>query len=133
MSHSYIKIYIHVIWVVKRRRCALDKNIRSALYRFLMKKSKESEIPFLKLNIQPEHIHGLIYLPSHQKLSDFMHIIKGSSSYFLNKHFFETKFQWQTGYAAFSVGYRNLKTVCDYIENQDKHHSPRDSSWGIEG
>ena len=52
--------------------------------------------------------------------------IKGSSSKWINqKGFVEGKFTWQEGYGAFSYSKSNLKTVINYIENQEQHHKKR--------
>jgi putative transposase len=33
-----------------------------------------------------------------------------------------TRFQWQSGYGAFSIGRSEVNTVEKYIRNQDEHH-----------
>jgi hypothetical protein len=32
------------------------------------------------------------------------------------------RFEWQTGFGAFSIGRTELSSVINYIENQEKHH-----------
>jgi len=68
-------------------------------------------------------IHGLIDLPSNVCLSDFMHLIKGSSSRWANKNkLFDNQFLWQRGYGGLSVSCRQVQRVCNYIKYQSKHH-----------
>ncbi len=57
-------------------------------------------------------------------LSKIMHLIKGSSSKWLNDTYFQNDrgFRWQGGYSAFSVSQSNLESVKKYIQNQKKHH-----------
>jgi len=41
----------------------------------LIEKGKEQEVHFEKLNIQPEHVHALINLPTDRTLSKFMNML----------------------------------------------------------
>ncbi len=45
--------------------------------------------------------------------------------YINNNHLLASKFSWQEGYGAFTVGYRELDTVYKYILNQQSHHIKR--------
>ncbi|MDZ7742920.1 MAG: IS200/IS605 family transposase [Bacteroidota bacterium] len=122
MIHTHSRIWIHLIWTVKKRQRILTKDIGKELFSFLIQKASENKIRFEKLNIQPEHVHGLIDLPTNKTMSDFMHLIKGSSSRMLNKHFFNSKFSWQRGYGAYSVSASKLDIISNYILNQEQHH-----------
>ena len=125
MIHTNSKIWIHLIWTVKKRQRILTKDIGKELFSFLIQKATENKIGFEKLSIQPEHVHGLIDLPTNKNLADFMHLIKGSSSRMLNKHFFKSMFSWQRGYGAYSVSASKLDIVSNYISNQKEHHRAR--------
>lgn len=92
------------------------------MFSFLSQKASEQKVGFEKLSIQPEHIHGLIDLPTNKSLSEFMHSIKGSSSRMLNTRFFKSNFSWQRGYGAYSVSASKLDSVSSYIANQQEHH-----------
>ena len=57
-------------------------------------------------------------------LSDLVRDIKANSSKFINKkRWVLGKFQWQTGFGAFSYSHSQLDTVVRYIKNQEAHHS----------
>ena len=122
MLHTHSKIWIHLIWATKNRDRVLFKDNGRELFDFLIDKAKENQIAFERLNIQPEHIHGLIDLPTDRALKDFMHIVKGSSSYWLNQNTFQSHFSWQRGYGAYSVSASQLEKVKRYIDNQSEHH-----------
>jgi REP element-mobilizing transposase RayT len=93
------------------------------LYQFLIDKSKEQSILIERLNIQPEHVHLLIDLPTNVALADYIKIVKGSSSHWLNQMVFvNAKFEWQRGFGSFSVSASQLEVVKRYIENQSEHH-----------
>ena len=122
MKHTDSRIWVHLIWTTKNRERTLYRDKGEQLFEFLLLKAKESNIAFEKLNIQPEHIHGLIDLPTDKTVADFMHLIKGSSSRWLNQHVFRSHFSWQSGYGAYSVSASQLNIVKTYIEKQSEHH-----------
>ena len=48
---------------------------------------------------------------------------KGDSFEFINKEkFTESKFYWQEGYGAFSIGKSQVDATVAYIRNQAEHH-----------
>lgn len=52
-----------------------------------------------------------------------MQDIKGSSSKWINENrFVRGKFNWQTGYGAFSFAHSQIDKVVKYIVNQESHH-----------
>ena len=126
MLHSHIRIWIHLIWGTKNHERILNNEIRQKLALHLIEKAKDEKIPFINLNIQPEHVHGLINLPSDVTLADFMQKIKGESAHWLNHEIIgsgkDLKFHWQRGYGAYSVSSSQIEVVKNYIINQDNHH-----------
>jgi len=70
-----------------------------------------------------DHIHILVGFPPTIAISDLVRDIKRSSSLFINegkKSYL--KFSWQEGFGAFTVGYRELDKVYNYILRQQEHH-----------
>ena len=123
MKHSHTRIWIHLIWATKNRERCLFKHAGQPLYEHLLKKAKELAIVFERLNIQPEHIHGVIDLPTHTCLADFMQKIKGESAHWINQQqLIPGHFSWQRGYGAYSVSASQIDTVKLYIQNQTEHH-----------
>ena len=122
MRHSYTCIWIHIIWATKNRERILNASRGEELFHFFINKGNEINIPFEKLNVQPEHIHALINLPSNWSLKDYMNRIKGSSSHWLNSEIFQSKLSWQRGYGAYSVSASQLEKVKSYIAGQTEHH-----------
>lgn len=128
MLHSHIRVWIHLVWTTKNHQKIFDKEIRQDLASHLINKAKMENVPFISLNIQPEHVHGLINLPSDICLADFMQKIKGESSFWFNQEIKKShksiinKFAWQRGYGAYSVSASQLDIIKNYIRNQDSHH-----------
>ena len=124
MQHSHVRNWLHLIWTTKKRERVLKSEYRKEISQYLIEKSKIENLPFLNLNIQAEHVHGLINLPANICLSDFMKKIKGASSFWINKNsILNVKFAWQRGYGAYSVSASQLDIVRKYIINQDEHHA----------
>ncbi|MBU0701162.1 IS200/IS605 family transposase [bacterium] len=123
MLHSHVKIWVHIIWSTYNRERILHKDLRSKLFRHLLDSSKGLGIITEQINIQPEHVHCLIDLPSDKNLADIVKGLKGESSRWINEEgLVEGRFKWQRGYGAFSVSASQLEIVKRYIENQDEHH-----------
>ena len=128
MLHSHIRIWIYLIWATRNHSRIFNNDISQKLAMHMINKAKSEKESFISLNIQPEHIHGLINLPSDICLADFMQKIKGESSFWLNKEIkqsqrlYKDKFYWQRGYGAYSVSASQIDLIKTYIRNQDSHH-----------
>jgi len=68
-----------------------------------------------------DHVHLLVSLKPTHCLADFMRELKKSSSAWIRETHLPS-FQWQEGYAAFSVSSSNRDAVKQNIANQEKHH-----------
>jgi hypothetical protein len=52
-----------------------------------------------------------------------MRMVKGDSSEWINEQKFTPKvFRWQEGFGGFSYARSQVKTVANYVENQERHH-----------
>lgn len=123
MKHSFSYVYIHITWAVKYRAKIINPRIKTKLSVWITKNSQQKGIKCLAFSVQSDHVHVLISLRSDQRLQDIVQLLKGGSSYWINKEkLMDHKFTWQKGYAAFSINYRGLKSVIRYIHNQDRHH-----------
>ena len=59
-------------------------------------------------------------------------LIKGSSSKWINDHLERRTFDWQDGYAAFTIGISQLENTTRYINNQERHHTKMDFAQELE-
>ncbi len=65
----------------------------------------------------------VVRLARYTCISDFMSIVKASSSKWINEQrFVKGKFQWQSGYGAFSYSRGQRDNVINYIMTQEEHH-----------
>ncbi|MBS3916054.1 MAG: IS200/IS605 family transposase [Bacteroidetes bacterium] len=123
MSHSLSCVIIHVVWGTKFRKNLIEPLIEKDLHAFLYEEFKKLKCPAIIINGIPDHVHCLFRLDRNQSVGAVMRQVKGSSAFYLNQHpLMEEKFQWQEGYAAFSVSQRNAIHVYNYIKVQKEHH-----------
>ena len=123
MSHSFYKIWLHVVFGTKNRLPLISSSIEKPLYKYLSKQLEKLECQVEVINGMPDHIHILISSNPKLSIADILKQIKGASSHWINQQDLITqKFAWQTGYGAFSVSESQLDKVKSYIENQKNHH-----------
>ena len=75
------------------------------------------------INGMTDHLHVLIGLKPDCNLSDLIRDIKANSSRWINEnHLIPGKFEWQTGFGAFTIGQSQIDKVVNYILKQEEHH-----------
>jgi putative transposase len=126
----FIKIYIHLVWSTKNRIPFLhSQEIRQKVWHHIKENSKLKNIFIDYVNGYNDHCHCLISLGSDQNIEKIVQLIKGESSFWINKtgiinaQFTNNKFEWQNDYFAVSVSESALEKVRNYIINQEQHHS----------
>lgn len=123
----HIKVYIHFVWTTKNRTPFLNtKEIRDTVWHHIKQNAKEKNIFIDCIGGFSEHCHCLISLGSDQTIEKVMQLIKGESSYWINKQkIIPQKFEWQTEYFAVSVSESGIIDLRDYILNQEEHHKKK--------
>jgi putative transposase len=124
MANTYTQLHIQFVFAVKYRDGLIHASFKEELYQYIAGIIKHHNHKLLAINGTSDHIHIFIGMRPTQSISDLMQDIKGSSSKWLNeKKFLRVKFEWQEGYGAFSYSKSHVKTVIEYIKNQEKHHA----------
>jgi putative transposase len=119
----YVKIWVHLVFSTKKREPLFTKDIRESLYQHIKINCIGNGIFLETIGGYVEHIHCLISLGSMQTIAEVTQLIKGESSFWINKNHLTTyKFNWQNDYYAVSVSESQVKRVVRYIENQEIHH-----------
>jgi REP element-mobilizing transposase RayT len=121
---SIIKIYIHFVWSTKNRVPYLSTpELRYKVWNHIKENAKEKGIFIDFINGYSDHCHCLVSLGVDQNIQKIMQLIKGESSFWINKNqLTKEKFEWQDEYFAFSVSESVIDKVRDYIKNQEEHH-----------
>jgi REP element-mobilizing transposase RayT len=124
---SFVKVYIHFVWSTKNRLPFLvSKELRLKVWKHIRDNAKEKGIFIDFVNGYSDHCHCLVSLGIDQTIQKVMQLIKGESSFWINKNKLTIdKFEWQDEYFAVSVSESMLDKVRDYIRNQEEHHSKK--------
>ena len=97
--------------------------------KFLIKLSKTVEKKIFTCNqlmVLQTIFNCLISLGKDQSISQVAKLLKGESSFWINKQALtKEKFAWKDDYFAISVSESKVDAVINYIRNQEAHHSKK--------
>jgi putative transposase len=123
MPQSLSAVYIHLIFSTKDRYPFLkDEELQKDLHAYLGGISRELDCPPLRVGGVEDHIHLLARFGREITQAEWIKELKRVSNIWLKTEGGLREFQWQAGYADFSVSASNLERVKRYIENQKEHH-----------
>src|SRR5205823_11512317 len=124
MPQSLSAVYTHVVFSTKEHRPFLqDEAIRAALHSYLGGISKQLDCPPIIVGGTEDHVHLLARFGRKITQAEWVKELKRVSNLWLKDQGREyVDFQWQSGYAAFSVSQSNLEQVRSYIASQEEHH-----------
>src|SRR5207244_12320326 len=99
-----------------------DKDMRTTLHAQLGGISKTLGCaPILTGGVE-DHVHVLARFGRTITQAEWIKELKRVSNLWLKKEYPISDFEWQGGYADFSVSESNLEQVKTYIANQEEHH-----------
>jgi REP element-mobilizing transposase RayT len=121
-----VYLFVHVICCVNRREALLTKPVRRVLFTHLQKEGEEKGIRIVAVGGVEDHVHCLVQLLPSQNLLQVLKSIRNSSAAWINENkLLTTEFEWEEGYAAYSVSPSGVKQVVDYIGKQEEYHKSR--------
>ena len=124
MSQSLSKLYIHAIFHVKNNHCLIQPENGKELYAYIGGLLGLSKSIPIAINGTENQVDVLCIMSKNIALAKLMEEIKGNSSRWiktLGSHYRD--FEWQGGYAGYSVSQSKVPIVQKYIENQKEHHA----------
>ena len=120
----WIKVWLHFVWSTKDRFPYLHDEIRTTVFDHIRQNAKKKGIYIDFINGWVDHVHALISLGNDQTLEKLMQLIKGESSFWINRNnVTKAKFGWQDEYFVASVSPSAVASVRRYIANQPLHHA----------
>ncbi|NOS70341.1 MAG: transposase [Verrucomicrobia bacterium] len=124
MPQSLSAVYLHLVFSTKDRRPFLrDKTVRDALHAYMGGVSKTLDCPPLIVGGVEDHVHLLCRFARTLTQAEWVKELKRISNGWLKEHGRDyADFEWQGGYADFSVSQSNLEPVKQYIASQEEHH-----------
>lgn len=126
MGHTYTNLNYHLVFSTKDRLPIITPDAKPRLYAYIGGIVRELRGELIAIGGVEDHVHILCRLGTAVSLADALRQIKGSSTRWANDELkLDTKFAWQTGYAAFSVSQSKIPNVERYIAEQEEHHLKR--------
>lgn len=114
-----------MVWTTKDRLPLLfTPDIRIKVWKHIKENADEKGIFIDSVNGHVEHC--LVSLSSNQTVEKIVQLIKGESSFWINKEkLINDRFGWQDEYFAVSVSESMVEKVRKYIRNQENHHKKK--------
>ena len=126
MPNTYTQLYAHIVFAVKGRGNLISNSWKETLYKYITGIITNKNQKLMVINGMPDHLHLLVGFNPDCKLSDLVRDIKSNSSKWIHdKKFVMGKFEWQTGFGAFTISQSGIPNVVDYILSQEDHHKKR--------
>ena len=116
-------INYHFVWIPRRRRKVLVKDVKKRLTELIYEKVSELDCKLVSLTIEPDHVHLFLNCLPDLAPKQIMHRVKGYSSYVLRKEFPHLKrmpSMWTRSYFVSTAGNVSSSTIQKYIEAQGK-------------
>ena len=126
MGSTYTNLLYHLVFSTKHREPLIVPEIQEDLYRYIGGIVRDQGGKLLHAGGMPDHVHLVTRLKADVSVSEMMRLIKANSSKWANEEGRQrTRFEWQVGYAAFSVSASQLEGVARYVDTQEEHHRRR--------
>ena len=123
MPNTFTQLYVQFVFPVKYRAAVLVPPWDEELRKYITGILQHNGHKMLAINNVADHIHIFGGINPAQSLSNLMRDVKADSTVWINERgFTKRKFQWQTGYGAFSYSKSDIDNVVKYIQNQQEHH-----------
>lgn len=126
MPNTYTKLYVQIVFAVKYRKAVLDREWRSHLFARMGTIINEQGCKTIIINGVEDHVHVFLIITPSTSISKIVQMIKSSSSKWINdNNLTKNRFEWQTGFGAFTYAQSQTERVFKYIENQEEHHKKK--------
>jgi putative transposase len=119
----WIRVWLHFVWSTHNREPWLTGDLRQKVFAHIKDNARAKGIFIDCIGGFTDHVHCLISLANDQTIEKIMQLIKGESSFWINKNkLTKTRFAWQDEYFVVSVSEDALVSARRYIANQEVHH-----------
>lgn len=129
LSHViYYHVY-HIVWTPKYRYRVLQSPLKEFVEEQIRSLCEWKRVEIMELNIQPDHIHTVVFVPPKLSISELMGILKGKTAIKIFKSFPGMKKKpywgnhfWSRGYCSSTVGLdeEKIRKYVKYQEQQEK-------------
>lgn len=124
MPQSLTKIYIHGIFHIKTTSPTIREEDLERVHAYIGELINTTGCKNIWVDGIDNHVHILCLLSKNETVAHLMEEVKRNSSRWIKSidtHY--RLFEWQGGYAAFSVSQSVADTTLEYIKHQREHHA----------
>jgi putative transposase len=122
MPNTYTNLLFHIVYSTKYRKPLIARPWQDDLYGYIGGIIRSEKGVLLTACGMTDHLHLLAKLPPTIAISDMLRLIKTNASKWSNERDDVRYFEWQIGYAAFSVSESQTGRLRRYIRTQEEHH-----------
>ncbi len=122
MASTYLSLHYHLVYGTKNREPLILPQWRSRLHEYLGGTISGLGGYPRGIGGVSDHVHLLVGLKATHCLADVMRELKKASSLWVHETIGLPSFNWQEGYAAFTVSATARESVRSYIAHQEEHH-----------
>lgn len=120
---AFWRLHYHLVWATDERQPLINAASAAVIWRTVYGKAKELAVIVHAVGGMADHVHLVVSVPPQLALAECVRQLKGASSHAVNLDGpAATRFRWQAGYGALSVGGRSLPDVVAYVRHQGAHH-----------
>ena len=125
MPQSLSAVYVHFVFSTKDRVPSFaSASLRANLHAYIASVSGQLDCPAIEVGGVADHVHVLTRMSREVSQAEWIKEVKRVSSRLMKTQGREHEnFQWQGGYAAFSVSQSNVARASDYVAKQESHHA----------
>ena len=125
---TYSQVFLHIVFSVQNRSSLIGYEWREQLYKYMIAIIQKHKHKVYTIGGTGDHVHILISQNINHSIPNLMMELKRDSTKWINQsNFLPHRFDWQEGYGTFSSSKSSLKTVIEYIKNQEEHHKKHTS------
>ena len=121
MTSTYTSLHYHIVYSTKHRIPLISKSIIPELHKYLAGATKGQKGHPIAIGGVEDHVHMLVSLPQSARIDYFVRDVKKESSKWMHGKGV-LLFEWQVGYAAFTVSPNVRQNVFGYVMKQESHH-----------
>jgi len=127
MPSAYAKLRVHVVWGTRGRRPWLDPEWRGRLFARTDILAGALGARLVSAGAGRDHVHLYLELPAALALASLVQAVKTGTARWIRRTFAHRGgFEWQEGYAAFSVTPHDDARLLDDLRHQDVRHREHD-------
>ena len=132
-SHTKYHHRFHIVWITKYRYKILRGELQRRVREIVAQVAEEFGVHIIRGVVSADHIHILVSIPPHVRVSDLVKVMKGRSSPKVQQEFPELRKRywgrhfWSRGYFSVTSGNVTDDMIAEYIDKHIDAHKKNDT------